>query len=152
MIAEFAAPFSLAAFWRYFRWGLEFLYVWPALIVTLLLAGNLVAAIAIRGPFGHNKWRNQYWLMFVSLLFVPATTVVGVIGAVDPNPAIPRHPNTPGLWITNAMFVASIAFGAFWTYRMKGLRWFASAFALVQLLILCAVGLIAGMALTGDWI
>jgi hypothetical protein len=139
-------------FQAYFEWFLELLYVWPILLVTLALTGNLVAATTIRGPFRRGRWRKEYWLSFASLLLVPATAFVGATGAVDPNPTAPLHSNTVGLWISIGMFAASVALGVFWTYRMKGLRWFASAFALVQLWLLIGVGFIAVMAFTGDWI
>lgn len=35
---------------------------------------------------------------------------------------------------------------------LKGLRWFALAFALIQLWMLFWAGFVAGMALTGDWL
>ncbi|MGH9446291.1 MAG: hypothetical protein ACRD3O_11275, partial [Terriglobia bacterium] len=93
------------------------------LLVTLALAVNLAAATALKWPFRGDRWRREYWLVFVSLLFVPATVVIGAIGGVAADPTKPLHPNAPALWICDAMFVASVLLAIFWSHRMKGVRW-----------------------------
>jgi hypothetical protein len=141
------------SFWWLFRQSLEGLYVWPLCLVTLALVGNLVGALIYSRPFGRERWQRQYWLIFLSLIFIPITIAIGGIGGIDPSFLAPRpKPSAPLVWTNNGLFVASVLLGIFWVYRMRGLRWFASAFALIQLWMLPWAGLIAGMALTGDWL
>ncbi|MGA9882516.1 MAG: hypothetical protein WBQ34_02225 [Candidatus Acidiferrales bacterium] len=149
-ILSLSAP--LVWFWKLFLWSFELIYTWPFLLVDLVLAINLAAATALKWPFRRDRWRPEYWLVFISLLFVPATAAIGAIGGVAVDPTKPLHPNTPALWICNAMLIASVLLAIFWTYRMKGVRWFAVSFALMQLWLLFGVGFIAAMALTGDWL
>jgi hypothetical protein len=145
-------PFSWNGFWWLFRQSLEFLYVWPLLLVTLILVANLAAALVHRWPFHHARWKKEYWLAFLSLLFIPITIAVGVVGWIDPA-MVPRpKPSAFLVWTNNGLFIASVVLGIFWVYRMKGLRWFALALALIQLWILMGAGFTAGMALSGDWL
>jgi hypothetical protein len=147
-----SAPFTWNAFWWLFRQGLSFLYVWPMLLITLAVVANLVAALIFRWPFQNELWKKDYWPAFLTLLLIPATTAIGVLGWIDPS-VVPRpQPSALLVWTNNGLFIASIAFGIFWVYRMKGLRWFALSFMLIQLWILMGVGFIAGMALSGDWL
>ncbi|HEY6443966.1 MAG TPA: hypothetical protein VIY66_11575 [Candidatus Acidoferrales bacterium] len=121
-------------------------------MVTLVLVANLVVALIHRWPFDRERWRRQYWLAFLSLLFIPITIAVGEIGWIDPSLSPRPMPSTLLLWTNNGLFIASVVLGIFWVYRMKGLRWFALAFALIQLWMLFWAGFVAGMALTGDWL
>ena len=146
------APFTWNGFWWPFRQGLQFLYVWPMSLVTFALGANLVAALIHKWPFHPERWKKGYWLAFLSLLFIPATTVVGVVGWIDPG-MVPRpKPNAVLVWVDNGLFIAFILLGIFWVYRMKGLRWFALSIVLIQLWILMGVGFMTGMALSGDWL
>jgi hypothetical protein len=54
------------------------------------------------------------------------------------------------MWANHGLDGISVALCFFWVDRMKGLRWFALSFSLVQLWILLGAGLMTGMALTGD--
>lgn len=144
-------PFSWIVSWRLFQQSVEFLYVWPLLLVTLALTAYLAAAMTLKWPFRHDRWRREYWLIFLNLLFVPATIAIADVGSVNPNP-MPHHPNTLGIWVCNGIFAACALLGIFWVYRMKGLRWFALAVVLLQLWMLIGAGFIAGMSLTGDWL
>ena len=121
------------------------------LLVTFALAANLIVALGHR-PFPSERWTRHYWLAFLSLLFIPITIAIGEIGWVDPAMRPRPMPNALLLRTNDGLFVASAPLGIFWMYRMKGLRWFASAFALIQLWILLLAGFIASMALTGDWL
>ena len=145
-------PLSWTGCWWLFRQSLGFLYVWPLLLVTLALVANLVAALMYKWPFHRDRWKKEYWLIFLSLLFIPATVVIADVGSLDPG-AVPRPvPITPLAWTCNGLFIVSIALGILWVLRIKGLRWFALSVALIQLWMLMAVGFIAGMALSGDWL
>jgi hypothetical protein len=89
---------------------------------------------------------------FSEFVLQPATVAIGTVGWIDP--AIVPHPEPSMVlvWTNNGLFILSIVLGIFWIYRMKGLRWFAVAFALVQLWILFFAGFVAAMAITGDWL
>lgn len=144
--------FSWMALWKYFQWSLDFLIVWPFWLVTLALIANLGASLALQWPFRDGRWKKEYWLVFTSYIFIPVTLAIGVIAAVDPE-MVPRpKPNTLAVWTSDGLFVAALLLGAYWVYRMKGLRWFALAIALIQLWVLFSAGFIAGMALSGDWL
>jgi hypothetical protein len=71
---------------------------------------------------------------------------------VNPGPWESSKPNVAGEWIENGLFVASLLVGGFGIYRMKGLRWFATAIFVLQAWVLAGAGLIAGMALSGQWL
>ena len=144
--------FSWIGFWWYVQQSAEFLYVWPMLLLSLALVANLVLALIYRWPFHTGRWRREYWLVFLSVLFVPITIAIGLVGAVDPSPMHRPKPNPLAVWSSNGLFITSIMLGVFCVYRMKGLRWFASAVVLIELWVLLAAGLIAGMALSGDWL
>ena len=146
------APFSWNGFWWLFRQGLQFLYVWPMSLVTLALGANVVASLVYKWPFHSQRWKKEYWLAFLSLLFIPATTVVGVVGWIDPGMVPQQKPSVALEWIDNGLSIAFIVLGVFWVYRMKGLRWFAVSFMLIQLWILLGVGFMTGMALSGVWL
>jgi hypothetical protein len=116
------------------------------------LVASLGASLTLQWPFRHGRWKKKYWLVFTSYIFIPLTLAIGVIAAVNPQ-MVPRpKPNTLAVWTSNGLFVASLLLGIYWAYRMKGLRWFAAAIALIQLWILFFAGFIAGMALSGDWL
>lgn len=122
------------------------------LLVTLALVANLAAALIHKWPFHPDRWKKEYWLAFLSFIFIPTTIAIGVVGWIDPS-LVPRpKPNALLVWTSNGLFIASIVIGIFWVYRMKGLRWFALAVALIQLWVLMGAGFIAGMALSGDWL
>jgi len=147
-----SAPFTWNGFWWLFSAGLGFLYVWPLLLVTLALVANLVAALIFRWPFQNGLWKKDYWLAFLNFLLIPATTAIGVLGSIDPSPVAHAKPSESLVWTNNGLFIVSVALGILWVYRMKRLRWFAFGFMLIQLWILAAVGFVAGMALSGDWL
>jgi len=122
------------------------------LFVTLALAANLALALKHKWPFRDDRWKNEYWLAFVNLLFFPIIVAIGVVGAVNPS-IVPRpKPSTALVWTDNGTVIVSVALCVFWVYRMKGLRWFAFAIELIQLWILMGAGFITGMALSGDWL
>lgn len=152
LILGLLTPFSWHGFSSLFRQSLTGLYAWPPLLVTLALAGNLVAATTFSRPFQNEKWRQEYWLVFLSLLFIPATIAIGNVGWIDPAVRPRPAPSALLLSVNNAMLIASILLGIFWVYRMNRLRWFALALTLAQLWVLGWANLAAGMALTGNWL
>jgi len=145
-------PFSWRGFWQLLKWSTEPLLAWPIWIVSLCLTANLGIATIRAWRVRDARWKKEYWLAIVSLFFVPAVIAIGVVGWVDPS-TVPRpQPNTLLIWANNGLFAISLLLGIYWIYRMKGLRWLAVAFTLLQLWIIFFAGFIAGMALTGDWL
>jgi hypothetical protein len=86
------------------------------------------------------------------LLFIPTTIAIGEVGWIEPSVSPRPTPSMLFLWTNNCLFIASAVLGIFWVYRMKGLRWFAFALALIQLWMMFWASFIAGMALSGDWL
>jgi len=153
LLLALLTPFSWHGFWSLWRQSLIGLYAWPpALWVTLVLAVNLVAALAVRWPFQNERWQQEYWLAFASLVFIPATIAIGDIGWIDSTIKPRPSPSAMLLWINNGMLIACILLGIFWVYRMKRLRWFALALMMAQVWLLVWASLAAGVALTGNWV
>jgi hypothetical protein len=144
--------FSWIAFWRFFQWSVEFLFVWPFWLVTLALVANLGAVLVRKWPFRQDRWKNEYWLVFASLIFVPITISIGVLAGIDPGKVPRPKSSTLAFWTSNILFFASIALGIYWVWRMKGMRWFTLAVVLLQLWMLMGAEFISGMALSGDWL
>lgn len=142
----------LAALPVYTLWSLEFLMVWPMLAITSAIVANFGFAMWRAGSNLQSLWKKEYRLVWLGFLFMPATLIVGIICAVDP--ARVTHPiqNSPGLRTIQFFIAATAAYGIFWIYRMKGLRWLAFAIVCVQLWVLMGAQFVAGMALTGDWL
>jgi len=91
---------------------------------------------------------------FPAIVFLcfPATIAIAAAGYVSVNHISNAEPNRWGLRACDLLAFISLGAGAYWTYRLKGLRWFAVSVTLFQLWLLVCANLIAGMALTGDWI
>ncbi|MGD1210851.1 MAG: hypothetical protein ABR973_05775 [Candidatus Acidiferrales bacterium] len=138
--------------WMYLRWSLGFLYAPPFVYVTLLLAINFAAAVISQRPLRNPIWKRTYPFTIAQFLFFPATLAVAVIGRVDwQQPHFPG-PNYWGLRAEDVFAVSSVIVGSYWIWKMKGLRWFASSLALLQLWLLAAANFIAAMSLTGTWL
>jgi len=95
----------------------------------LLGAGSsLVLSVVQQRPLKSPNWRSYYWLALTQLLFFPAIVSVSVLGPI----------NRVGI-----LLCVALALGAFWIYRMKGLRWFASSLIAVQYVFLLGAFFIA---------
>ncbi len=140
---------SPARFWWLFEESLQFLFAWPMLLVTVMLLANLCAATIFSRSFRSKSWKGEYWLTLLSLLFIRVTSAIGTAGR-GPGWLTRPKPNEMLMWANHGLDGISVALCFFWVDRMKGLRWFALSFSLVQLWILLGAGLMTGMALTGD--
>lgn len=60
--------------------------------------------------------------------------------------------NATGKRLLDSLFYLSLATGAFWFWRMKGLRWLSASLLLLQQVILVGAGFVAGMSVSGDWL
>jgi len=101
----------------------------------LLGAGSsLVMALVKQRPLKSPNWRSYYWLTLTQLLFFPAIVSVAVLGRLN-RAAI--------------LLCVALAVGAFWIYRMKGLRWFAFSLIAVQYVFLLGAFFVAVTAVTG---
>ena len=138
-------------FWRYSADTVQFLILPPYLVVTIILLGGVAVSLVFDRAIGHNVTKSTYWIAFAQFLCLPATLAIAATGSVD-RFAAPYHPNQLGLWASNILFVVSLCLGAYWIWKMKSHRWFATSVALVQLWSLVVAGFVAGMALTGDWL
>jgi len=122
----------------------------PAFTTAAVLTLSLLCPLIWRGPFRTGVWKRQYWLALTHLMFFPLVVTVGYWYAIRP-PAHSLAPSTAGHLI-DILFYGSLALSCFWIYQMRGLRWFAfSSFALYQVFLFGAT-LVAGMAVSGDWL
>ncbi|HTZ74914.1 MAG TPA: hypothetical protein VMB47_13410 [Candidatus Aquilonibacter sp.] len=96
--------------------------------------------------------KRTYPIAIVQFFAFPVTLAVAVVGAVDwQQPHFPG-PNHRALLTEDALLLFSLALGSYWTWKMKGVRWFAISLVLLQLWLLAAANFIAGMSLTGTWL
>ena len=142
-------------FWQQFgvfsKWGVQALALPPLLAILIVCCVILVIEWVRQKPLQNQLWHQHYWLVLTQLLFFPAIIAVGVLygsATTWPNP----QPNAIGnLWL-NVLFCGSLGLGAFWVYKMKGLRWFAASLVVLQQVILIGAGFIAGMSVSGEWL
>ena len=139
-------------FWTYLHWSIEFLCEPPFVYITVLLGLNFIASVIRQQPFKKLVWKGTYSIVVLQFLFFPAAIAVAVLGRVDwEQPHFPG-PNYWALRAEDLFDLGSLSLGVYWVCKMKGLRWFASSVALLQLWLLAGAGLIAGMSLTGTWL
>jgi hypothetical protein len=136
----------------YTWWSLEFLITPPYSFITIAIAINLVVSVFKQRPFKSHKWQRIMRLPFIVFLCFPATLTVAATGYVNVRQVTLSDPNYWGLRVCDFLMLISLGAGAYWTFRLKGLRWFAASITLLQLGLLVGANIIAGMALTGDWI
>lgn len=138
---------------RFSGWAFEFMAIGPLSIVAVVVAVSFVWAALEQRPIRYRLWKPFHWLALSQLLFFPAAIAIGTLWpSLTTNPALPHHPNrAAGLWLY-VLWYGSLTSGAFWIWRMKGFRWFAtSLMALIELPTLGAL-FVAGMSVTGDWL
>jgi hypothetical protein len=143
----------LQAALRFSEFAVEFVAFTPRLRIFFVLAAiTLVWARWKQRPFRKRLWKPYHWLVITHLLFFPAAIALGVIGA-NPvtNPTIPHHGNATAWVCQDLLYYGSLASCAFWIWRTKGFRWYASSLmGLLELPTLGALA-IAGMSIAGDW-
>jgi hypothetical protein len=144
--------FDWQTFWFYSLESLSFLFIPEMCLFTLALLANLVVSVTRSPRLRSGDWPKSCLGLLVNFLFFPAIIFVAVVWAVDGRQWPRPEPDHQAVQKCNTLFFLSLAFGSYWTYRMKGLRWFASAIVLLQQWILLGALFIAGMALSGDWI
>ena len=126
----------------------------PPLCFALPLATiSFVWAGIKQQPFRRQLWKPYHWLVFGQLLFFVAAIAVGVLWA-NPitNPTI-SHPSNPSARLClDALTYGSLASCGFWIWSMKGFRWCATSLMILTELITWGALIVAGMAVTGDWL
>jgi hypothetical protein len=115
--------------------------------VGLAIAVVSAASAALnQHRFIRRCWKPIDWLSLSQLLFFPAAIAIGTLCRWTPT--VPHAANRTAILSLNALLSGSFVCGAFWVWRMKGFRWFASRLAaLIQLPTLGAV-IVAGMSIT----
>jgi hypothetical protein len=136
---------------RFSRWALELVFFTPVHFVFALVLISIVWAGIKQRPFRARLWQPHHWLVLTHLLFFAAAVALGVLCAND-NRTAPDHSGRLANLCLGALFYGSFGSCAFWIWRMKGFRWFASSLmALIELPTFGAV-FVAGMSITGDWL
>jgi len=147
---------NIVGFWStfqaYFLWGLEVLWVPPMRTAGLISLGSVIAASLFQGPGLRVNWRRSYSLVFTQLIFYPLVIATAVV--LRANLSLPIHPEQHRFeqHVLDCLAIASVLTGCFWVYRLRGLRWLAVSLVLVQEVVMFGGLVIAGMAVTGDWI
>jgi hypothetical protein len=85
-------------------------------------------------------------------VFFPIVVAVGVAFAAQPSPGTATKVSRVAEWMLDAILLLSALIGIFCVYVMRGLRWLAVSFFLVEECLLFGAMFIAGMAISGDWI
>src|SRR5581483_5215920 len=139
-------------FQRLFLWSLEFLGVPQVFLIAIICLTGVVVAVLRQQPFQRQLWQASYWLIFTQMLFFPAMVAIGVlfpaVNTVRPH----LEGNVVGSRLLDALFYLSLVMGAFWVWRMRGLRWLAASLVVLQEVLLIGAGLVAGMSVSGDWL
>jgi hypothetical protein len=113
--------------------ALESVVILPPLSIALALSAvSLFWAAIKQRPFKTARWQPAYWLVITHAVFFLAAIAVAVLGA-NPitNPTVPHAPVLAAKRCLDVVTLGSVASCAFWVWRMKGLRWFATSLMLV---------------------
>ena len=138
---------------RLSKWALEAMLIPRVLVAIVLTSTSLTLAAIKQRPFKRELWKPYPWLVLTHLLFFPAVIAAGVVWA-NPvtNPTVPHHAVEAGRRSLDLLWYASLASCAWWIWRMRGFRWFATSLMfLVEVPVFCGL-FIAGMSVAGDWL
>jgi hypothetical protein len=138
---------------RFSQWALEAMLIPRVFIVVVLAVISLTFAAIKQRPLERKLWKPHHWLVLTHLLFFPAVIAAGVMWA-NPvtNPTVPHHAIETGRRSLDLLWYASIASCAWWIWRMRGFRWFATSLMLfAEVPVFCGL-FIAWMSVAGDWL
>ena len=140
-------------FWTYSVWSVEFLFLFPQILLIFLAAtASLSISFWRQRPFQHPLWKRSHWLVLTQLLFFPIVICLGILYPANGPSSLRAAPNSTASVACECLGWLSLALAVFWVYRMKGFRWFAvSAVAVLETILLGAF-FVAGMAISGDWL
>lgn len=141
----------LSEFWQLTLWSFDFLVYPPFCFVSIFLVINLAGSIVRQMPFRRHKWTRMMRLPLIIFLCFPATIAISVAGYLNPEGSFTK-PNNWGLQACNLLALIALFAGVYWTYGLKGMRWFAISVTLIQIWLLACANFVAGMALTGKWL
>ena len=138
---------------QFTKWALEFVAVPPICFLFAFALISWVWAALKQQPFRKGLWKPYHWWILTHLLFFIAAIALGVIWAKPiTNRAVANGASPIASHLLDAVVYCSVLSCAFWIWRAKGFRWFAtSLLALTELPILGAV-FVAGMSISGDWL
>jgi hypothetical protein len=138
------------AFWRLSLWALQFLLVeqarWISIGILILLS---IASVATVGsPSARSRPITAFLFPLLLLAAFPLSIVIAI---AFPASAAGKR-NDVGFWLLNGLELLSVAFAIYGVYRGKGIRWFTAALVVAELWVIFVAGIVAGMAIAGDWI
>jgi hypothetical protein len=140
------------AFETFSIWSLNTMLLPPFAAILVLATTSLILAARKQRPFRSETARTFRWASLTHLLFFPAILVAAIYMPADGSKGRPFTPNQSGEAAVRMLMYASLASCAFWIWRMKGIRWFAASLMTLMEVPVFGALLIAGMAVTGDWI
>ena len=113
-------------------------YYWP---ITAIIVAGLALTSIFQFPFIRVRFCRQHFLLFVPLGF---SLVILAWGAL--------MENQPWAYpVVHVMFVFQLLASIHVIYKLKGYRWFALFFILLQLWFNLFFAFVAIMSATGDW-
>ena len=138
-----------------FCWGLQFLWTWWFLCISIVLFLNLAIASAWTMSRRSVYWEHRYWVVFLPLLAYPAIAFAGAIAwnTGVPVPPLDRPaPNAIAEWCVLILNIVSVGFGIILIFKMRHLRWFSvSVFLFIQW-VLTGINFMVAMPIGGVWL
>ena len=144
-MAKALAPFVWFLWQSSVVGGYGAVWFWPPFVaLSVALVWTFVRAEPI-----------EHWKLALLALLPMVWIFVGIWGGyfwlhwerppVVPNPAWVLYPVKFGIWVYLALAIGLVAY-------LRGARWFAALFALLNLYFMLTMTFLAGMAVTGDWL
>jgi hypothetical protein len=138
-------------FWTFSVWSFGALLHIPAFLAILIIACvSLVLACRKQRPFQSGLWKRSHWFVLTQLVYFPIVISLGVLYPAS-GPSF-YHTESTASRACGLLGWLSLGTAGFWVYRMKGLRWFGFSLVAVLQVILMGAFIVAGMALSGDWL
>jgi hypothetical protein len=124
--------------------GPVFIAFWTVAILALFIARFC------RPPFVSTRFPQTHFWVLTHLSFSLAALVIGAIAPRGPLPPFPMHQYWIGPKWLYFLLWGSFLSAAFWIWRMKGFRLFASALMLAMQIPTLLTILVASLQSSGD--
>ena len=114
-------------------------YYWP---ITAIIVAGLALTSIFNFPFIRPRFCQQHFLLFVPLGFSLVILAWGALMKNQPWADLVIH----------VLFAFQLLASIYAIYKLKGYRWFALFFILLQLWFNLFFAFVAVMSATGDWL
>jgi hypothetical protein len=135
----------------YSEWAIDLMLLPQILFLLAIATMSFAWSWRQQRPLKNRLWKHYHWLFLTHLLFFACAIYLGVLFE-NPHPGTAYPIARSAIRGLGILWYGSFASCAFWIWRMKGFRWFASSLmVLVEMPIVGAL-FVAGMSVTGDWL